>query len=69
VVSEFTRNCCKEDARFDMDVLVLLLVLVSTAPDSVVMSGAKSSSDEKSSVVIGDKIGDTNLDVWEFGSE
>jgi hypothetical protein len=67
--SSFIRDCCNADARPDIEVLVLLLVLVSTAPDSVVMSRTESSSDDNSSVETGDKTGETIFDVRRLRSE
>jgi hypothetical protein len=67
-VSAFSRNRCRADVILDMEVSVLLLALVSTAPDSV-MSGPKSSSEEKPSVETGDKVGETIFEVRRLGSE
>src|ERR1700683_287502 len=66
-VSLFPPSCCRADAKFDMEVSVLLRVLVSTVPDSVVMSSPVSSVDKESSVETGDRTGEIILDARRFG--
>ena len=69
VVSLFAPSCPRADAKLDMEVSVLLRVLVSTAPDSIVMSIPVSSVDKESSVETGDRIGEIIFDARRSESE